>query len=200
MWGIRKQFAAGECIVGSCMVSAADWMFLGDWMGCVWIGKHLAAWEWLVGSCMVNATEWMLLGDWLGCVGGLGNSWLQESAYWGASWWVLLTECYWEIGWNVWGDWEIVGCKRVHCGELHGECCWMNVTGRLDGMCGGIGKQLAAGECILGSFMVSAADWMLLGDWKGMCGGIGKHLAAGECILGSFMVSAADWMLLGDWM
>jgi len=28
----------------------------------------------------------------------------------------------------------------------------------------GIGKQLAVGVCILGSCMVSGADWILLGD------------------------------------
>ena len=33
---IGKQLAAGECILGSCMLSAADFMLLGDWMGCVW--------------------------------------------------------------------------------------------------------------------------------------------------------------------
>jgi len=27
---IWKQLTAGECIVGSCMVSGADWMLLGD--------------------------------------------------------------------------------------------------------------------------------------------------------------------------
>ena len=28
--GIGKPLTAGECIVGSCIVSAADWMLLGD--------------------------------------------------------------------------------------------------------------------------------------------------------------------------
>ena len=56
---------------------------------CVGIGKQLAAGECIVGSCMVSAAECMLLGDWMGCV----------------------------------EDWETVGCRRVHSGELHGECC-----------------------------------------------------------------------------
>ena len=56
------------------------------------------------------------------------------------------------------GDWETVGCRRVHSGELHGECCRLNVTGRLNGICGGIGEQLAVGECIVRCCMVSAAD------------------------------------------
>ena len=64
-------------------------------------------------------------------------------------------------------DWETVGCRRVHSVEMHGECCWLNVTGWLDGMGGEIGKQLALGDCIVGSSIVSAADWMLLGDWMG---------------------------------
>jgi len=28
--GIVKLFIAGECIVGNCMASGADWMLLGD--------------------------------------------------------------------------------------------------------------------------------------------------------------------------
>jgi len=66
----------------------------------------------------------------------------------------------------------------------------------------GIGKQLNAGECIVGNYMVSGADWMLGGiEWEGRycwVRGIGKQLTAGECIVGSCMVSGADWMLLGD--
>jgi len=31
--GIRKQLTVRESIVGSCMVSGADWMLLGDLMG-----------------------------------------------------------------------------------------------------------------------------------------------------------------------
>ena len=31
----------------------------------------------------------------------------------------------------------------------------------------GTGKWLTAGDCIVGSFMSSAVDWMLLGDWMG---------------------------------
>jgi len=31
--GIGKQFTAGECIVGNCMLSGADWMLLGDLNG-----------------------------------------------------------------------------------------------------------------------------------------------------------------------
>jgi len=26
-------------------------------------------------------------------------------------------------------NWETVDCRRVHTGELHGECCWLNITG-----------------------------------------------------------------------
>jgi len=33
----------------------------------------------------------------------------------------------------------------------------------------GIGKYLTAGDCIVGSSMVSGADWMLLGfEWEGI--------------------------------
>jgi len=45
----------------------------------------------------------------------------------------VLTGCYWGIEWE---------------GRYWGER--------------GIGKQLTAGECIVGSCMVSGADWMLL--------------------------------------
>jgi len=62
----------------------------------------------------------------------------------------------------------------------------------------GIGKQFTVGECIVGSCMVSGADWMLLGiEWEGKLWwmrGIGKQLTVGECIVGSCMVSFADWM------
>jgi len=64
----------------------------------------------------------------------------------------------------------------------------------------GIVKQLNVGECIVGSCMVSGADWLLRGiEWESSyCWviGIGKPLIVGECIVGSCMVSAADWMLL----
>ena len=33
MRGIGKLLTAGECIVGSCMLSAADWMLLGGLNG-----------------------------------------------------------------------------------------------------------------------------------------------------------------------
>ena len=66
----------------------------------------------------------------------------------------------------------------------------------------GIGKRLTAGECIVGSCMVSAADWMLLGiEWEGRywcVRGIGKPLTVVECIVGNCTVSGADWMLLWD--
>ena len=38
----------------------------------------------------------------------------------------------------------------------------------------GIGKHLTAGECIVGSSMVSAADWKLVGDL------MGRELLVGE--------------------
>jgi len=86
---------------------------------------------------------------------------------------VVLTGCYWGIEWE--GRYWLVR---------------------------GIGKLLTVGECIVGSCMVSVADWMLLGiEWEGCCWwvrGIGKLLTAGGFILGSCMVSVADWMLLGD--
>jgi len=48
-WWVRgnvEQLTAGECIVGSCMVSGADWMLVGfEWEGRYWwvrgIGKQL---------------------------------------------------------------------------------------------------------------------------------------------------------------
>jgi len=86
---------------------------------------------------------------------------------------VVLTGCYWGIEWE-------------------GSYWWVR----------GIGKELTAGGCIVGSCMVSGADWMLLGvEWEGRywwVRGIGKVLTAGGCIVGSCMVSGADWMLLGD--
>ena len=29
-------------------------------------------------------------------------------------------------------NWETVDCRRVHSGELHGQYCWLNVTGWLN--------------------------------------------------------------------
>ena len=68
MRGIGKQLTVGECIVGSCMVSGADGMLLGDeWELRYWwvrgIGKELTVGECIVGSCMVSGANWILLGD-----------------------------------------------------------------------------------------------------------------------------------------
>jgi len=38
-------------------------------------------------------------------------------------------------------NWETVDCRRLHSGELHEQCCRLNITGGLNGkgeMCGGI--------------------------------------------------------------
>ena len=65
----------------------------------------------------------------------------------------------------------------------------------------GIGKQLAAGKCIVRSCMVNVFDWKLLGiEWEGSywwVRGIGKELTGGVCILGSCMVSGADLNVTG---
>jgi len=66
--GIWKPLTVGECIVGNCMVSGADWMLLGiEWEGIYWwmrgIGKPFTAGECIVGNCMVSGADWMLLGD-----------------------------------------------------------------------------------------------------------------------------------------
>jgi len=86
---------------------------------------------------------------------------------------VVLTGCYWGIEWE---------------GRYWGER--------------GIGKQLTAAECIVGSCMVSGADWMILGiEWEGRywwVREIGKQLTARECIVGSCIGSGAEWMLLGN--
>ena len=42
-------------------------------------------------------------------------------------------------------NWETVDCRKLHSGELHDQCCWLNVTGWLNGkgeMCGGIWEVL----------------------------------------------------------
>jgi len=53
----------------------------------------------------------------------------------------------------------------------------------------GILKLLNVGDCIVGSCMLSCADWMLRGiEWeRRYCWvrGIGKQLTAGECMVGS---------------
>ena len=161
--GIGKQLAAGECIVGCCMVNAADWMLLGDWMICVgdWETvdcRRVHSGELHVECCWLNVTGWLN-----GMCGGLGNSWLQESAQWGAACWVLLTECYWVIEWDLWG----------------------------------IGKQLAVGECIVGSFMESAADWILLGDWIG-CVGDWETVVCGRVHSGEIYVECC-WLNVTGW-
>jgi hypothetical protein len=99
----------------------------------------------------------------------------------------------------VWGDWETVGCRRVHSGELHGECCLLNVTGLLNGMCGGLGNSWLHGVHS-GELHGLCCRLNVTGRLDGMCGGIGNQLPAGECIVGSCMVSAADSMLLGYMM
>jgi len=30
-------------------------------------------------------------------------------------------------------NWETFDCRRVRSGEMHGECCWLDVTGGLNG-------------------------------------------------------------------
>jgi len=58
--GIGKQVTDGVCIVGSCMVSCADWMLLGDLKGReILVGER----NWKTVDCMiVHSGE--LHGEW----------------------------------------------------------------------------------------------------------------------------------------